>query len=160
MRPKLNKTRRAKKQRAGGSLHCYTRTQPCPDAPILTREQTATQPHITLPSSIQYPAVLVMFDNDVPPASKPGYLHWLRVYNAPNEYTDIVPYAPPTPPPESGRKNSQGIWFHEYIFQLYSQVKTPIPQVSQRPAFNITNFKKKLAITSAPIAEDNFRVNA
>lgn len=156
----VSKTRRAKKQRAGGSLHCYTRAQPCLDAPILTRQQTATEPYVTLSPDVQYPALLIMFDNDVPPASKPGYLHWLRVYTAPNEYTDIVPYTPPTPPPESGRKNAQGVWFHEYIFQLYSQISTVIQQAPQRAKFNIENFKKRLAITSAPIAEDKFRVNA
>ena len=159
----VSKTRRAKKhkQTGGGTLHCYTQTLPCTDAPILTRQQTAIQPHITLPNTIQYPALLVMFDNDVPSVSKPGYRHWLRVYTAPTEYTDIVPYAPPTPPPKTGRKNSQGVWFHEYIFQLYSQVKTSaIPQFSQRATFNIANLKKRLAITNPPLVEDKFRVNA
>jgi hypothetical protein len=152
-----SKTRRRRKQSGGGSFHCYTQRRPCTDQPILTQEYTVKEPIITLPPGIQYPALLIMFDNDVPAYSKPGYLHWLRIYDSKNSYRDIMPYAKPTPPPGTGRQNSQGIWFHEYIFQLYQNITHPIPTIQTRGKFNIHALKNTLG---TPISEDKFRVNA
>lgn len=152
-----SKTRRRRKQRAGGTFHCYTQSRPCTDPPILTKAYTAKEPGIKLPPNLQYPALLVMYDNDVPLSSKPGYLHWLRLYASEAKYTDIMTYVKPTPPPGTGRQNSQGIWFHEYIFQLYQNVTRRLPSINRRANFDINALKNSLG---TPIVEDKFRVNA
>lgn len=123
-----------------------------PSHPILSSSQTRTEPHISLSNVQSYPVLLVMFDPDAPSANN-SYLHWLRLYKSSIDYTDIIPYMPPSPPPKTGRQNNSGKWFHEYIFQLY---QNPIvPSVSKsRSDFNSYQY------FGHRIAEDKFRVTS
>lgn len=123
-----------------------------PSHPILSSSQTRTEPHISLSNVQSYPVLLVMFDPDAPSANN-SYLHWLRLYKSSIDYTDIIPYMPPSPPPKTGRQNNSGKWFHEYIFQLYQN--PIIPSVSKsRSHFNSHQY------FGHRIAEDKFRVTS
>jgi phosphatidylethanolamine-binding protein (PEBP) family uncharacterized protein len=74
-----------------------------------------------------------MFDPDAPSPSSPtcrSWLHWLLVDASaaansppsppsPPHGRDLVPFAPPTPPPGSGT--------HRYIIRIYQQPSLPMP---------------------------------
>ena len=119
---------------------------------ILSHTRTRTEPHISLHNVKTYPVLLVMFDPDAPSARN-SYLHWLRIYRSSTEYSDIVPYSPPSPPPYTGRQTNSGKWYHEYIFQLYEHPIIPTVHNS-RANFNSNQHFGEL------IAEDIFRVSS
>jgi phosphatidylethanolamine-binding protein (PEBP) family uncharacterized protein len=119
---------------------------------ILSQVHTRAEPNISLQNVKSYPVLLVMFDPDAPSA-KNSYLHWLRLYTSHSEYSDIVPYSPPSPPPNTGRQNNSGKWYHEYIFQLYEHPIVPtVP--NSRSKFNSNQHLGEL------IAEDKFCVSS
>ena len=118
-----------------------------------TQEETANPPEVRIenPEGLY---TLVMIDPDAGKKSeknaRPGnsdkyYLHWL-VINIPatgniNEGDDIVPYAGPTPPPNTGS--------HEYIFILYRQKVSLMTglMVKERPQWSLNGFLQGKELT-------------
>ena len=114
---------------------------------LFSQTETASQPVILdIPSDRCY--TLVMIDPDAGGEAKgprPGnsdryYLHWIVVNISGGNLASgdaIVPYAPPTPPPGTGKN-----YRHEYIFQLYEQPcgLTNGLTVKERPNWSLQKF--------------------
>ena len=89
-----------------------------------------------------------------PDSSQPSWLHWL-VTNIPNgditKGEEVVSYNGPTPPPGTGT--------HRYIFELYSQNKERLPELSvKRSAFSPSEFVETYKLKF--IKKQMFKVNA
>ena len=118
-----------------------------------TQQETSAQPQIELPSSdAQY--TLIMIDPDAgkktPTNTRPGnsdryYLHWLVINIPANgniaEGDVVVPYAGPTPPPNTGS--------HEYRFLLYKQQVSIVNGtiVKERADWSLNSFLQGKALT-------------
>jgi hypothetical protein len=122
---------------------------------ILTEELTHYEPNIELPESITYPVVLLMVDPDAP--AKPSWLHWMKVWRKKDAGADIQGYEGPSPPRDTGRKNSRGKWSHEYVFILYKGNDTMMLEApEQRGFFDYKEFAKKNGLKE--IVRKSFKV--
>ena len=115
----------------------------------LTKSQTTAEPTITFkPKKGKYYSIL-MYDLHSP---KPAYLHYLAVnVNNPSTILPIVPYQPPSPPP-------QDTHYHVYLFEIYEQPGfLTIHPPSDRSGFDPVDFVRRYRLQK--LAKRGFYVN-
>lgn len=109
----------------------------------LTKEETSSPPKITININLSATYTLVMYDPDAP--HQPSYLHWIKtdITSINKNGIDIVEYSGPSPPPNTGRLNTEtGKKYHEYIFILIKHInknKNIVPP-QERTNFKINDF--------------------
>ena len=100
----------------------------------LNRSKTKNKPRVKLSSGL---FTLMMWDPDAPQGT---WLHWL-VTNIPGDIargTDVVMYAPPTPPPGTG--------VHRYHFTLFPQTHRISVEHVDRQDFSIQSFATRYGL--------------
>jgi len=129
----------------------------------LSEQETSVQPQISI-SNAEGPYTLIMIDPDAgkksPTNKSPGntkglyYLHWL-VVNIPvsgdvTQGDALVPYAGPTPPPNTGQ--------HRYQFILYKQSVGIVKgmNIRERSNWSLQNFLEGKGLTE--VARETIRV--
>lgn len=105
----------------------------------------------------KFPAVLVMYDPDAPASKVTGasWLHHLRLYKTENNFEDIVPYMPPSPPKGSG--------IHHYITEIYKIEKLPLFNIfnlQNRSKFRIEDFRGASNLPSIPTYRSEFTIDS
>jgi phosphatidylethanolamine-binding protein (PEBP) family uncharacterized protein len=95
---------------------------------------TKMQPQVLLPTK----GTLIMYDPDA--VGEKTYVHWVQV-----DGKDLLPYAPPSPPPNTGE--------HRYIFELYNDPDKDIrAKVIPERSFNsVDDLKSQLGLYGPPL---------
>lgn len=161
-RKQKQKQRRTYRKMRGGNSSTILQIQynnTTVNGQYLTKEETSSPPKITLNINSSDTYVLVMYDPDAPNQSP--YLHWIKtgITSTNKNGIDIVEYYGPSPPPNTGRLNTEtGKRYHEYIFILIKNINKNknIASFQERINFDIDNFIRMYG--GQEVAKVSFRV--
>lgn len=144
--------RKQRKQRGGSLLQARFNTAAI-QGQTLPLEATENEPLLEWPAPpLDTYVTLICYD---PNAIAPAWLHWLVVNcvgTSPNSGDTLLEWAPPAPPPNTGK--------HEYKIQLFKHTyKIPVDVApTQRGYFNVREFAEKNRLE--PMAKTSFFVKA
>ena len=106
----------------------------------LSLSETLVRPQVVLPTDIDM-STLIMYDPDA--VGNKTFIHWLQT-----DGKDLLPYLPPSPPPNSGT--------HRYIFEIYGKTITTSQPGIERSVTSIDQTKQLLGLYGPPLYKTQF----